>query len=199
MQNWKIAKMCYLKPLILVVICYSTNRTWIHDASVTCTIFLIFIYLAVPSFSCDMWDLVSQPGIKPIPLHWKRGVLATGPPGKSLLVRFLKIKGNGNNELQACQWRKCEKWYQKSPSSLVEGREGHVFIFLCVSLRRLNSASTLRNIHFHRSPNTRLSDTVVINTQPERNFLPSYPLQLTQGTSTENKPMAMQKNKARYC
>ena len=31
-----------------------------------------------------MWDLVPQPGIEPgPPLHWERGVLPTGPPGKS--------------------------------------------------------------------------------------------------------------------
>ena len=28
--------------------------------------------------------LAPRPGIKPTPLHWKRGVLTTGPPGKSL-------------------------------------------------------------------------------------------------------------------
>ena len=33
-------------------------------------------------FSCDMWDLVPSPGIKPG--TGKCGVLATGPAGKSL-------------------------------------------------------------------------------------------------------------------
>ena len=36
------------------------------------------------SFHCSMWDLVPQPGIEPVPLHWEHGVLTTGPPGKSL-------------------------------------------------------------------------------------------------------------------
>ena len=57
--------------------------------------------MALPGLSCDMWDLllivvtckplVAAPGIyfpyqgmNPGPLHWKRGVLATGPPEKSL-------------------------------------------------------------------------------------------------------------------
>ena len=30
-----------------------------------------------------MWDLISLPGIELRALHWERGVLATGPPGKS--------------------------------------------------------------------------------------------------------------------
>ena len=33
--------------------------------------------------SCSMWDLVPWSGIECRPLHWKRGVLATGLPGKS--------------------------------------------------------------------------------------------------------------------
>ena len=31
-----------------------------------------------------MPDLVPGPGIEPSPLYWERGVLTTGPPGKSL-------------------------------------------------------------------------------------------------------------------
>ena len=34
-------------------------------------------------FSGSTWDLVSQPGIKPSPLHWEHRVSATGPPRKS--------------------------------------------------------------------------------------------------------------------
>ena len=49
----------------------------------------LFIYLAVPGLSCSMWDLVCWPGIKPGPLHWETGVLATGPPGKSLFMFFM--------------------------------------------------------------------------------------------------------------
>ena len=32
----------------------------------------------------SLWDLIPQPGIKPMPPHWKHVVLATGPPWKSL-------------------------------------------------------------------------------------------------------------------
>ena len=50
------------------------------------------IYLAVPGYfrsslwrlSCSMWDLVPWPGIDPGPQHWKRGMLATGPPWEFL-------------------------------------------------------------------------------------------------------------------
>ena len=34
--------------------------------------------------SCSMWDLVPDQGSNPDPLHWEQGVLATGPPRKSL-------------------------------------------------------------------------------------------------------------------
>ena len=37
------------------------------------------------SFCCGPWDLVPWPGLNPGPLPWEHGVLATGPPGKSLL------------------------------------------------------------------------------------------------------------------
>ena len=39
-------------------------------------------------FNCSTWDLVPRPGIEPGPLHWERGVLATGPPVKSLVSLF---------------------------------------------------------------------------------------------------------------
>ena len=55
----------------------------------------MFIYLAAPGLSCSMWtlscgmwDLVPCPGIKPGPLHWECGLLATGPPGKSWSINF---------------------------------------------------------------------------------------------------------------
>ena len=38
------------------------------------------------ALSCSVWDLVPWPGGEPRPLHWECGVLATGPPGKSLSV-----------------------------------------------------------------------------------------------------------------
>ena len=42
-----------------------------------------YIYLAVLHLSCGMWDLVSDQGLSPSPLHWEHRVLATGSPGKS--------------------------------------------------------------------------------------------------------------------
>ena len=39
-----------------------------------------------------MWDPVHQPGIEPVPLYWKRGVLTTGPLGKSQICAFLRKK-----------------------------------------------------------------------------------------------------------
>ena len=40
----------------------------------------------VASFSYSMWDLVSRVGIESRSLHGEHGVLATGPPGKSLNI-----------------------------------------------------------------------------------------------------------------
>ena len=43
------------------------------------------------ALSCSMWDLVPWPGVEPRPLHWECGVLATGPPGKSLSVLYIWV------------------------------------------------------------------------------------------------------------
>ena len=45
-----------------------------------------FIFLAAP---CGMWGLSSPTrDLNLCPLHWKCGVLSTGPPGKSLFLFF---------------------------------------------------------------------------------------------------------------
>ena len=49
--------------------------TWLHQVLVVC---------GIQALSWGMWNLVPWPGIEPGPLHWKQGVLAMGPPGKSL-------------------------------------------------------------------------------------------------------------------
>ena len=41
------------------------------------------------TLSCGMQDLVPRPGMNPSALHWERGVLTTGPLGKSPLGYFL--------------------------------------------------------------------------------------------------------------
>jgi len=38
------------------------------------------------TLSCGMWDLFTDQGSNPGPLHWEHGALATGPPGKSLTL-----------------------------------------------------------------------------------------------------------------
>ena len=42
------------------------------------------MYLDALGLSCAMWDLVPRPGIKPKLPALEHGVLATGPPRKSL-------------------------------------------------------------------------------------------------------------------
>ena len=71
-------------------------------STVTCNISTysfvkISIYLAAPGLSCSTWNLlVAVCGIQfpdqqsnPGPLQWEHGILATGPPGKSLFHLFL--------------------------------------------------------------------------------------------------------------
>ena len=41
------------------------------------------------TLSCSVWDLVPWSEVEPCPLLWERGVLTTGPPGKSLRLYFL--------------------------------------------------------------------------------------------------------------
>ena len=51
----------------------------------------LYTYLAMLGLSCKhtgslavAWGISAPwPGVEPGPLHWERGVLATGPPGKS--------------------------------------------------------------------------------------------------------------------
>ena len=43
--------------------------------------------VVVCELRCGMWGLVPWPGI-PSPLHWERGISATGPAGKSLTHNF---------------------------------------------------------------------------------------------------------------
>ena len=52
---------------------------------VMCTFFFFFAMLHE---SCGI--LVLQPGMEPVPLQWKHGAPATGPPGKSLYF-FLEL------------------------------------------------------------------------------------------------------------
>ena len=54
--------------------------------------FFLSIYLAVPDLSGGAWDLVSWPGIEPMPLALEHRVLATGPWGKSLIYFYIHFK-----------------------------------------------------------------------------------------------------------
>ena len=54
---------------------------WLHRVFVVAC---RFFSCGMCTLSCGTWHLVTRPGIKAGPLHWECGVLATGPPGKSL-------------------------------------------------------------------------------------------------------------------
>ena len=45
--------------------------------------------------------LVPRPGMEPVPLQWKHGVLTTGPPGKSLKVYLTESLRFNNNASRA--------------------------------------------------------------------------------------------------
>ena len=59
------------------------SHTWLNDRTTTT------YYLAVPSLSYGMQDLVPWPWIEHGPPGWARGVLVTGPPGKSQAFHYL--------------------------------------------------------------------------------------------------------------
>ena len=71
---------CFLPPCShphRPVGCVSLLRIYCHPCAFTYEVF----FLVAPH---SMWDLSSPQGLNPSPLQWKRGVLTTGPPGKSL-------------------------------------------------------------------------------------------------------------------
>lgn len=49
--------------------------------------FFFFLYLSLSGLSCGMYDLVPAPGTEARP-PVEGGVLATGPPGMSVLLSF---------------------------------------------------------------------------------------------------------------
>ena len=80
--------------------------------ALSCSTMYLRILLPMQTLIWDMWDLVPQPGIEPRTLHWECGVLATGPPGKSLslslswdtfLSSFLEMCPMGSPLSKRCQ------------------------------------------------------------------------------------------------
>ena len=54
----------------------------------------LLIYLAAPRLSCSRREVGSSSLTRDrTPVHWERGVLATGPPGKSPIA-FIFMTGN---------------------------------------------------------------------------------------------------------
>ena len=70
---------------------FTTNR--MPSSAVSSFPNIYFTYLAALSLSCGVWDLscgiyFPELGSNLVPLYWELGVLATGPPGKSLFLPF---------------------------------------------------------------------------------------------------------------
>ena len=87
-----------------------------------CTVLIV----ACEIFSCGMWNLVPRPRIKPkVPLHWERGLLATGPPGMSLCCFILAVEFPGPvcGSLwgHSSRFLSCRGWEQSTISSAGQG------------------------------------------------------------------------------
>ena len=54
-------------------------------------IFFFLFSCSMPTLSCGVQDLAPRLGIKPGPLPWECRVLATGPPGKSVMWEFNEL------------------------------------------------------------------------------------------------------------
>ena len=66
----------------------------------------IFIYLAAPALSCGMQNFqFPNQGSNLGPLHWEHGVLAAGPPGKSLVGSVVKNPPASTRTFQAWAWK----------------------------------------------------------------------------------------------
>ena len=61
----------------------------LHPPVSNSLIFLSFFFFWPPLAACGI--LLPQPGIEPMPLQWKHGVLTTGPLGKSFNISWIWI------------------------------------------------------------------------------------------------------------
>ena len=63
------------------------NVLFLQTIKIVCDSFYFkevrFIYLFIYLFIFRLTDLVAPSGVRPLPPHWKHGILTTGPPGKS--------------------------------------------------------------------------------------------------------------------
>ena len=71
---------------IVIIIINELVFIWLSQVLVTaCGIFSC----SMQTPSCGTWDPIPHQGSNPSPLHWKHGVLVTGPPKKSRVNVFL--------------------------------------------------------------------------------------------------------------
>ena len=77
---------------------------WAHKSQYFVLLWnILFIYLAVPGLSCNMWDLFPWPGLSPGPLR-----LEHGPPGKSHECHYFNfILPWGRDHCQTRNWLSC--------------------------------------------------------------------------------------------
>ena len=88
LHSWPMLLLNTFQNLFLYFLCVWLFRVLVAACGILIMVGRIFSggvrdsQLRVPS--CGVWDLAPLPGTEPGPLHWECGVLATGPPGKSL-------------------------------------------------------------------------------------------------------------------
>ena len=91
---------CKILILLLMLVLMPWIIIWKHALNWPLLFFLFFIWLCSvlvaahglfdlchsmwDLLSCGMWDVFPEQGLNLGHLHWDHGVLATGPPGKSL-------------------------------------------------------------------------------------------------------------------
>ena len=132
---------------------------------------LIFLYLAVPSLSCGVQDLsvatcgiqFPDPGSNPGPLHWERGVLATGPLGKP------KTKILRSQDFPDTQWLTLHAPGAEGPGSITgRGTGSHMLqLSVCMPQMEILHATTQRPAILHAATKTQ-HNKIKINSKKKK-------------------------------
>ena len=83
---------------------------------------------SMKTLSCGIWDLVPDRGLNPGPLHWEQGVLAPGPPGKSLRLTSMEIVPSYKPQVIS----------ESAQALIVAGFQDHWTTFPCLWLHRVH-------------------------------------------------------------
>ena len=109
------------------------------QADILHLLLIFFFFLSFLVVQCNTWDLSLWPGIDPSPLHWEHGVLATGPPGKSLSTSL-------RHAIKVSSWLKVTVFtiHPRTPAE-VQTSFNQTFSWLTPSLWSRNRVSSRKN------------------------------------------------------